>query len=77
MTAGFGAKQSIDGSRLLPMVFVSLMHGIRRFDCSGREVNRDLAAEGYLEEGRCRGSAERIKFGVSPDKVTVISRERS
>jgi uncharacterized membrane protein YccC len=24
MTAGFGAKQSIDGSRLLPMVFVSL-----------------------------------------------------
>jgi hypothetical protein len=33
------------------------MHGIRRFDCTEREANRDFAPEGHLEEGRCRGSA--------------------
>ena len=41
------------------------MHGIRRFDCSGREAGRDFAPEGHLEEGLCRGSAECIRFGVS------------
>jgi hypothetical protein len=40
------------------------MHSIRRCDCSEREAGRDLAPEGHLEEGRCRGSEERIRLSA-------------